>query len=310
MLRRLLSWGFLALVLGLLVRQGLRMDWQAVGRALTDVAPADLALAAVLAGISHALYASFDLIGRHQSGHRLPVSRTLLIGFISYAFNLNFGALVGGIGFRFKLYARYGLRVGVISQVIALSVLTNWVGYCLIGGVVFLAWPPALPAHWELPPTGTRAIGAALLVVAVAYLASCAVLKERPLRWPKYRFRLPRPALAAVQFALSSCNWLLAAGIVYVLLGAKLDFHLVTSVFLLAAIAGAVAHVPAGLGVLETVFITLLAGAMAAPTLLAGLLAYRAVYYLGPLLVAAVALALTRKSRRVRRARTSSSVRA
>ena len=60
------------------------------------------------------------------------------------------------------------------------------------------------------------------------------------------------------------------------------------AVLLLSGIAGAVAHVPAGLGVIEAVFLALLGDAMADTELLAGLLAYRAVYYIAPLALAAL----------------------
>ena len=57
-------------------------------------------------------------------------------------------------------------------------------------------------------------------------------------------------------------------------------------VLLSAAIAGAAAHIPAGLGVLEAVFITLLVPPLGRGEVLAALLAYRGLYYLAPLLVA------------------------
>ena len=70
-----------------------------------------------------------------------------------------------------------------------------------------------------------------------------------------------------------------------------------------AAIVGAATHVPGGLGVLEAVFIAALGGAGAAAQLIAALLAYRALYYLVPLVVAAAmhfaleAIARRRKKR-------------
>ncbi|MCC7549282.1 MAG: UPF0104 family protein [Burkholderiales bacterium] len=310
LLRRLLSWAFLGAVAVLVARHALKMDWPAVGKALGAVAPVDLALAAVLAAASHGLYATFDLIGRHQTRHRLPVPRTLAVGFVNYAFNLNFGALVGGVGFRFRLYAQYGLRASVTSRVLALSILTNWVGYCLVGGALFLLRPPRVPADWAFSDARLRTIGIVLLTAVAAYLLACVLSKGHSLRWRGRSFELPGTRLALLQIGLSSCNWLAAAGIVYVLLGGRIDYALVTSVFLAAAIAGAVAHVPAGLGVLEGVFIALLGHAVSASEILAALLAYRAVYYLAPLGVAGVVLLVSRKSRRVRRARMSSRVRA
>ncbi|MFG5409540.1 hypothetical protein ABXN37_17445 [Piscinibacter sakaiensis] len=57
---------------------------------------------------------------------------------------------------------------------------------------------------------------------------------------------------------------------------------------LVAAVAGVLTHVPAGLGVLEAVFVALLGGTVPPATLVAALLLYRAFYYLAPLLLAAV----------------------
>jgi uncharacterized membrane protein YbhN (UPF0104 family) len=60
---------------------------------------------------------------------------------------------------------------------------------------------------------------------------------------------------------------------------------------MLAAVAGLALRVPAGLGVLETVGVTLLAtGSLGREQVLAALLAYRALYYFAPLVLAAVAL--------------------
>ena len=59
-------------------------------------------------------------------------------------------------------------------------------------------------------------------------------------------------------------------------------------VLLVAAIAGVITHVPAGLGVLEAVFVALLSYQLPASELLATLLAYRAIYYLIPLMIAAL----------------------
>jgi uncharacterized membrane protein YbhN (UPF0104 family) len=78
------------------------------------------------------------------------------------------------------------------------------------------------------------------------------------------------------------------SGIVFVLLQQRIAFPTVVSVLLLAGIAGVITHIPAGLGVLEAVFVALLSHQMPQSALLAGLVAYRVVYYLAPLGLAAV----------------------
>jgi uncharacterized membrane protein YbhN (UPF0104 family) len=62
----------------------------------------------------------------------------------------------------------------------------------------------------------------------------------------------------------------------------------VLTVLLIGAVAGVVAHVPAGLGVLEFVFVALLSHQVSEGQLIGALLGYRAIYYIAPLLIAAV----------------------
>jgi uncharacterized membrane protein YbhN (UPF0104 family) len=77
------------------------------------------------------------------------------------------------------------------------------------------------------------------------------------------------------------------------------EYSAVLGALLLAAVAGAVAHVPGGLGVLEAVFITMLSHRVGQAELLGALLAYRGVYYLAPLGVAlCLYLAIESRNRR------------
>eukprot|EP01041_Mallomonas_annulata_P031870 gene31870-54255_t len=92
--------------------------------------------------------------------------------------------------------------------------------------------------------------------------------------------------MAALQAAMGMANWLLLGTLLDVLMPDKLDFASVVQVMLLAAVAGVLTHVPAGIGVLEAVFVALLAHRAPTHQLLAALLAYRLMYYLAPLVLA------------------------
>ena len=88
-------------------------------------------------------------------------------------------------------------------------------------------------------------------------------------------------------------DWVLAAAVLYVLLPAAPGLSASRSslgVFLLAQVAGLVSHVPAGLGVFETVMVLLLAPWLPGDVVLGSVLAYRIVYYLMPARRSAVAL--------------------
>ncbi|HSQ72696.1 MAG TPA: UPF0104 family protein, partial [Rubrivivax sp.] len=108
--KRVAPWGLAALVLALVAREARTVDWPAVWQALQSLSAARLAVAAMLALASYGLYAAFDLIGRRLTGHPLSAARTLGTAAISYAFNLNFGAWLGGLALRLRLYSRWGLE--------------------------------------------------------------------------------------------------------------------------------------------------------------------------------------------------------
>lgn len=280
---RAAPWLLAALVLGLVGHQALTIDWRAVGTALRERPPATLALATLAGLASHALYASFDLVSRAVLRHGLGMLRTLLIALTSYAFNLNFGALVGGMALRVRLYAREGIATPVAAEVIAWSLATNWIGYALLGGATLLLAPPTVPSDWPITGDAWRAVGAVLSLVALAWLAACAMSPRREWRRHGVRLRLPPGPVALLQAALSTANWLAIATVVWLLLDRQVDFATTLVVLQLAAVAGVITHVPAGLGMLEAVFLAILSSRMPPHELLAGLLAYRACYYLLPL---------------------------
>jgi len=66
-----------------------------------------------------------------------------------------------------------------------------------------------------------------------------------------------------------------------------LGYARVLATHLSAAVIAVTTHIPGGLGVVETVFVAALGDAVPHSGLIAALLAYRALYYLVPLAVAA-----------------------
>lgn len=298
-LKRALTFAFFALVAVLLVKYARGVDWGEVKRSVLELPRSVLLQAAGLCAASHLLYSCFDLLGRRYTGHEVPVPRVMQVTFTSYAFNLNFGSLVGGVAFRYRLYSRLGLAAGDITRVLTLSMLTNWLGYLVLAGLVFTLAPLDLPPDWKIDSGGLRVLGVVLLAVALAYLLLCALSKTRSWTIRGHELILPRPRMAALQVIMSCSNWLLMAGAVYLLLQGKVPYTAVLSVLLVAAVAGVITHVPAGLGVLEAVFIALLSHRLPEHQLLGALLGYRALYYIAPLLVAALLyLTLEAKTRK------------
>lgn len=287
-LRRIATAVFFALVAGLLVTQARTIDWQEVLTSLQHYPLTAVWGAVLLVVVSFTLYSTFDLVGRHYTGHSLSAVTVMTVTFITYAFNLNLGSLVGGVAFRYRLYSRLGLGTGVITRIMSMSMLANWMGYLLLGGLVFSLHPPTLPDGWKIATEHLRYIGFVLVGMAAAYLAVCAFSRTRTLHVHGHEIALPSLRLASLQLLMGASNWLVMSGIIFILLQQRVEFSAVVSVLLLAAIAGVITHVPAGLGVLEAVFVALLSHQLPKHDLLAALVAYRVIYYLAPLAAATV----------------------
>ena len=291
-LTRGLAGAFFLVVAGLIVHQARSVDWPAVWQAVLALPARVLWAGAALALLSHFTYGSFEWIGRHLTHHRLGRATTLGIAMTSYAFTLNLGSVIGGVGVRYRLYSRRGIDPGTIGQVVTTSILTNWVGYLVLAAVVPWFWVPPAVFGWTATAAQWRVGGALLAVVALAYGVLCVVRGGRALELRGHGYPLPRWPLALWQVAVSCANWLLMGAALWAVLQSQVAYPAALATVMLGAVAGLVLRVPAGLGVLESVGVALLStDALSKTEVLAALLAYRALYYFVPLVLAALALA-------------------
>jgi len=299
--KRLLTLFFFIAIPVLLYLQLRNTDWQEVGGALRDYPLWVIAAAIGVALLSYLTYASYDLLGRYYTGHRLPIRQVIPLVFVCYAFNLNLNALVGGVALRFRLYTRLGLDVPTIARIFSLSIITNWLGYLWLAGVVFAAGWVTLPEGWAVGNGGLRLIGVAMIAASVAYVLACAFSTRRSWKIRNQVIELPSWKLALVQAGVGALNWSLMALLIWLLLPPEAFYPGVLGVLLISSIAGVITHIPAGLGVLEMIFLTLLQDQMPRSSLLAALIGYRAIYFLLPLSIALVTyLVLEKRAKSMR----------
>lgn len=288
LLRRWLVAGFLLVAAALLWRYARAVEWREVASAIAGYPLSQLALAATASLLAYAFYCSFDVLGRAYTGHDLSLRRVLAIAFVCYAFTLNLGATIGGIGFRYRLYSHAGLRAATIARVVVFTIATNWSGFLLLGGLALVFDPVSLPPEWTIASTGLRIAGFVMLAAVAAWLAMCALSPRR--RWsPRgHEIELPSFPIAVLQLTLASASWLSIAAILTLLMPAGVGYLVVAGVLLLSVLANLVIRLPANLGVLEAVFMGVLGPQLGATQVLAAVLTYRALFYIGPLLVAVV----------------------
>lgn len=238
---------------------------------------------------SYVVYSCFDLLARRHLDEPLSAPRVLQAAFVSHAFALNLGPV--GVGVRFRAYMRSGMSAKAVAAVWLLNVMTNWLGFMLVAGVLFACGRVALPASWGYAGGVLRLFGTALLAAAVLYVALCAVAGGSSLVLRGRRIPLPSWRTALWQLGLSALNWGLIAGVWFVLFGAQVPIVDVLVAVVVNALVLALVDVPGGLGVTETVFVALLGARLPAPELLATLLAWRGVYLLAPLALAGLTFA-------------------
>ncbi len=288
LLRRTFFIVFALVVIGLLIDQARHVEWQKVLEAVQSYTWPVLLRAAGLALLGYLIYSCFDLLAIPYLGHMIAPLKVMAVGIVAYAFNLNLGSLVGSVGFRLRLYMRLGLSASDITRIIGLSLTTNWLGHLWVAGGLFAWGALPLPRSWDISHFALRIIGMAMLIAALAYVLVCALARKRSWTIRGHHVELPSLGIALAQSVLGGACWVSIGLVVWSLVPHDVSFALILGALLLSGIAGAVTHIPGGLGVLEAVFVAMLGGQLRHYEILGALLAYRAVFYLGPFVLAAV----------------------
>lgn len=295
--KRLTRWtvtaAFFAAVVWLLEGELRELEPHEILAVLCGLSPARVAMAVALTAVCYAVVASYDRLSARYARVDLPAAVGFSIPFVSYAFNFNVGAIVGGLGFRYRLYSREGVDTKRIAAITACSIATNWCGCLSVLGAMLIADPSALRIGSGLSPSAGRLIGVLALAPVAGYLVATA-FRRTPVCIRGSQYPVPHPRFALAQTGLASGFWLLVPLVIYLLRppAAPIQYSELAVAYALAALGGLVVRVPAGLGVIEAVFLEIFRGHVGAGSIFAMLIAWRAVFLLAPLAVAAVVLAV------------------
>ncbi|MFN3596669.1 MAG: hypothetical protein ACK41D_05295 [Rubricoccaceae bacterium] len=251
-----------------------------------------LAVLALLA--NYAVLGLYDTLGVQYLRRKVPLRRTALAGMLGFAFSTGLGhAVLTGGGVRYRLYTSWGVSVEDVARLIVFVGVAFWVGFLLLGGLVFTLAPPEAAGALGFSP---RVLGLGLLALLAGYFG-LAASGRGPLRLGRFSLYAPRLPLALTQATVAATDLFLAGLILWLLIPVPVAFPLVLGTYLLALIAGAVSQVPGGLGVFDGVIVLVLGELLPLDVLLGSLLAFRLLYYLIPLVVASAVFAGTEVNR-------------
>lgn len=265
-----------------------KINWSNVGNALSLVSWQTLAFAMVFVIANYAILTTYDYLGfKYLNIKSLRKYKIYPSAFVSYAFNFNLGALIGGLGFRYRIYTGWKIPKSQIGILVLFTVMTTWLGYIFLLSILLIFksdWANYLP---QLDPSLARALGIGTLLFIGFYFYLCH--KKYILTINNKKLALPSVQLTLKQIMLSTIQWCLPSGIIYFFLqslGTETSFGPVLFTYLIGAVAGVIARIPAGIGTIEAVFFKM--DVANSDNTLAALLCFRFVYYLLPLAFAII----------------------
>lgn len=272
-----------------IARLAVRLDFGLLLTALRTTPASRVAAAAGATAVSYLALVGYDLSGLRYARARLPLPTVLLGSFCGFAIGntIGFGAFSGG-AVRYRLYAAAGLSPGQIAKVILFIAGGFGVGLATIAAIGLGFRAGEVGTLLGTAPEPLRWAAAAILLSASALLAFCAV-RRTPLG--RLRIEPPGPTLVLTQLLIAALDILAAATVLWLLLPTSdTSFFAFAAIYATALGLGVVSHLPGGFGVFEVAILYAIGGRTPLSTVAAALVAYRAIYFFLPLLLATVLL--------------------
>ena len=237
-----------------------------------------VALAGMLASYSAATLR--DRLTLRHLGLSRPWRDMAFISFTAQAVGNSLGEteLTGG-SVRSRIYGGLGLSEDEGQAVSRMTRISLTVGALLLSGLGLVFEASSFPVHFGIPDRAAIAMGCVLLALVIWHIGNASLLVPGGLTG----------VLARV--GVSLMDWVAAGLVLFALLPAEtaIGFAAFVPVFALACLVGGMSGLPGGIGVFEAV-ILLLVPASPVEGLVASLIAFRAIYYLVPLVIAAAGM--------------------
>lgn len=287
-----------ALLLGVFILEGLQrvlaeVAYDDILSAAADTPVSSLLLALLATAVSYVTLAGYDFSSLRYAGAKLPRSTVFLTSFIAYALgnSVGLGVLTGG-GVRMRLYAAAGLEPAAIAKAAVFNALAFGLGMLAFGALGVLWGAAEIAPLLHLPASVLRVLSVACLGVVAAFVGLCA-WRRHLVVGRKWRMPLPTAGLALRQLVISGVELAAAAAALWFLLpSGTVGLPEFAAFYVMGIALGVISHVPGGLGVFEAVMLLGLAGTAPAGEIAAALALYRCLYFLLPLALATVLLAV------------------
>jgi uncharacterized membrane protein YbhN (UPF0104 family) len=267
-----------------------------------------IALAALFVGMGYFTLTFYDWFAVRTIGYRhVPYRVNALAAFTSYSIGHNVGASVfTGGAVRYRIYSAWGLNAIDVAKICFIAGLTFWLGNAAVLGLGVAYHPEAAASIDQLPAWLNRLVAFGIIIGLIGYVAWVWV-QPRSVGRGTWTVTLPGGPLTLLQIAIGIVDLGFCALAMYMLVPdePQLGFVVVAVIFVSATLLGFASHSPGGLGVFDAAMLVGL-WQMDREELLAGMLLFRVLYYIGPFVISVILLTLREiiigaRSKRLRR---------
>lgn len=272
------------------------LSWADIQTAYQAVVGWKVAAAVLVVAMCYAALSLYDHIALETIGKKLPWRITIAGSISAYALSHNLGlAPITASGARWRVYAPHGLNIPDIARIVVITGMSFWLGIIVLVGMGLVIEPKTISQNLPIlhAEAGAQFLGIAIIAFDLGYLIAIG-RGAKTLGWRQISVPLPGLRNAVIQNGLGAIEIGLATLALLLLTPGMTiaDYPVLFLAYLVAFISVLITHAPGGIGVLELVIIAMM------PTydkaeLLTGLLLFRLLFHICPLIVAAGILILT-----------------
>ena len=255
------------------------------------VSPSTLALAALCAAGAFTTLAFYEVAVVRYVKHCIGRAKPMVTAFIAFPLGHAVGqAMLSGGALRYRMYTPAGFSATEVGATVLLANLPYALAFGLLLDLALVLAAETLEPLFRISSHWLFALGCLGLAKDAGYAAR-SLLRRKPIRLGGWAVNLPTPAMTALQLVVGIVDVGLVSIVLYLLLPDSAGSPTCRSWRFTsrACWPACLSHVPAGLGVLESMLLLLLPG-VPPEQLLAAVLMYRVIYEIVPVLVRARAL--------------------
>jgi uncharacterized membrane protein YbhN (UPF0104 family) len=246
-----------------------------------------LLLAAACATAAFATLAAYEVVVVRYVKHCIGRAKPVITALIAFPLGHGLGqTLLSGSAIRYRMYAPAGFSATEVGATVLLCGLPYVLAFGLLIDFALVFASEQLEPLFRIPARWLFVLGCIGLAKDAAYLIFV-YMREAPIRLGGWSVRLPTLRLTLLQVVVGLVDVCLVASVLYLLLppSAEVAFLPFVAVYLASILVGVLSHVPAGLGVLESMLLLLLPH-VPPEQLLAAVLIYRVIYEVVPFVIA------------------------